>query len=380
MKQNIGWKRFSRLALSLLAGAAFATACASSDEAVFAGGAGASSGAGAGSPTCSVNAGQQCPVVCDPALGCVDCLVNSDCGLAKPVCVVGKCEECGDNNDCPIGQSCFPKDHVCELACVSNQDCKNGNAPLCDPVTKACVGCATAKDCPVDKPICATTNQQCVACGANSDCGVAKPVCDIADGDCVECLTDTQCPTASPSCVDKHCTNTTPLTCGAGEVDCGGTCKAVATDPNNCGGCNMQCQELQFCTSGKCACKPGLTFANGQCRDFKSDPNHCGSMNNQCQNNTDKCDNGMCVGNCNLPDECNGACVDQETDPLHCGQCDKICDQEEVCVKGQCRNWIVAAGCSTCPCQSACVGDFKSCCSYPNQPSLTICVDNDQCP
>ena len=55
--------------------------------------------------------------VCDGALGCVECLGDSDCGAL--VCIRGKCEDCRSGDECPVGQSCFPRDHKCCLLYTS---------------------------------------------------------------------------------------------------------------------------------------------------------------------------------------------------------------------------------------------------------------------
>src|SRR5438876_323844 len=63
-----------------------AAACGGSDKTGFAGTEAATTGSGAASGGgCSVS-GQVCPVKCDASLGCVDCLQNPDCGVAKPAC------------------------------------------------------------------------------------------------------------------------------------------------------------------------------------------------------------------------------------------------------------------------------------------------------
>jgi hypothetical protein len=118
--------------------------------------------------------------------------------------------------------------------------------------------------------------------------------------------------------------------------------------------------------------------SNGGCVDPLTNPANCGGQG-PCGNNTPFCQSGSCVQQCNgNTQECNGACVNTETDPLHCGSCDNVCAQDEVCSNGSCRQFQVGVGCNSCPCQ-ACGGDFQSCCGYPGDATLTICVDG-QCP
>jgi hypothetical protein len=435
-------------------------ACSTDTDLEFAtggSGGGASSGslgAGAGTPGgCAVN-GQECPVLCDTSLGCVECLDDSDCGAAAPACIYGRCEQCGDKADCPDGQSCYPENHECRPSCTSGQDC-TGDAPICD-ATGACVGCETDMDCPSGEPLCDPLTKQCVECTSSTDCGAASPVCDLPRGDCVLCLVDGDCgdgevcndrqcvPTPEScgasevlcpdGCFDlssdpAHCgacdTNCGPGTCVSGTCQCGGGsivcegacvdpstdpnhcggcpgqncgngqscvsgvcqcdngtqacgqggCVDTANDPNNCGGCGNQCNQGQYC-DGTCKCLPGLTLVNGQCVDTQSNPNACGQGQQQC---ADVCQNGACVAGCQNPlQECDGACVDLDRNPLHCGDCGNRCDADEVCSNGNCRNWEVGIGCNSCPC-SSCGGDFGTCCTFPGDATLVICVDGD-CP
>jgi hypothetical protein len=165
--------------------------------------------------------------------------------------------------------------------------------------------------------------------------------------------------------------------CATGTVPCGQGCADTANDPNHCGGCNVQCAGDEYC-NGTCQCRPGLVSSNGSCVDPLSDAGNCGGQG-PCGGATPLCQNGACVQQCgNNLDACDGGCVDYDTSPLHCGDCNNPCGQDEVCSNGNCRPFEVGVGCTSCPCQ-ACGGDFQSCCAYPGDPTLTICVDGD-CP
>src|SRR5262245_20417844 len=43
--------------------------------------------------------------------------------------------------------------------------------------------------------------------------------------------------------------------CAAGEVDCGGGCTDLETDPANCGACGVACGPGNGCTAGACGCE-----------------------------------------------------------------------------------------------------------------------------
>lgn len=156
--------------------------------------------------TCSVG-GTKCAGGCTPTVGCAECATNLDCNEAgKPICVLGKCQECGVAADCGAGKSCWPNEFKCNPACAANQDC-SGDSPICDLSTGACVGCLSSADCAGVKemPICEPSHAQCAECASNADCGVAAPACDLNDGKCHECLVDSDCKAPSLCGVDRKC-------------------------------------------------------------------------------------------------------------------------------------------------------------------------------
>jgi hypothetical protein len=91
------------------------------------------------------------------------------------------------------------------------------------------------------------------------------------------------------------------------------------------------------------------------------------------------CPGGLCAGmscvtSCaNGTQMCGTACVDTQTSPLHCGNCDHACAANEVCVRGNCREYVPTPNCT------ACSGDFAACCPYGGD---MICVRSDagRCP
>ena len=79
-------------------------------------------GTGGGADVCTGCGVNQ---LCDPALGCVQCLTSNDCPTTgTPVCFFGRCEECGTNADCGAAQFCNAQDHQCEAKCATAQDCR----------------------------------------------------------------------------------------------------------------------------------------------------------------------------------------------------------------------------------------------------------------
>jgi hypothetical protein len=160
----------------------------------------------------------------------------------------------------------------------------------------------------------------------------------------------------------------------------GGGCVDITRDPENCGGAGNTCGDLEYCVGGACVCRPGLTEVGGNCRDLQSDPMNCGTIGRVCTGGTPVCSGGDCVSDCGGGlDRCGGSCVDTNNDPQHCGGCGDRCDVEQICSDGNCRDFRPGVGCTTCPCDASCTGDFGSCCPYPGRPSDVICVDG-ACP
>src|SRR5688572_30080082 len=79
------------LSSGLLVGALFTLGHGCSDDAGDASGGGGSTGNG--NPLGCSLIGEECGVLCDDDLGCVECNSSADCGAAQPSCVLGECVE-----------------------------------------------------------------------------------------------------------------------------------------------------------------------------------------------------------------------------------------------------------------------------------------------
>lgn len=251
-------------------------------------------GAGLFGDNCSLG-GKKCEFGCAQNLGCVDCQSDGDCPQAEPFCILGKCGECFDANDCAVNEACYPREHECLPVCNSNADCADvHDAHICDPDTGACVGCIDDTDCPGDKPICEPERQQCAECASNADCGAAEPACDLQSGECRECLIDTDCKDGFACDSDHHCKSVC-----TGDEDC--------TDPDrpicnvDTGSC-VECGGDVDCPAGRPTCNP-----NGQCVEC------------------------LTAAQCTDPDL--GVCKDGE-----CVQCDK--DEDCPAATPKCKNQV----------------------------------------
>lgn len=240
---------------------------------------------------------------CDTKLGCVECATDGECAAAgkDPFCILGRCEACRTNTDCGVAAPvCYPDDHQCHRSCVGDAavSCQ-GNTPLCNATTGACVGCNVATDCPATSPICEPITSQCVACTLDSNCPAAKPKCDARRFECVACVVSADCAAGQICNGDNRCITkctgdgqcTDPqrpkcnLTTGAcaeclDATQCTGTPTRPICDTNRGGRC-VECVVNAECGDG------GTPFCkDSQCVQCKND-NDCPGLN-------PKCDNGAC--------------------------------------------------------------------------------------
>lgn len=112
---------------------------------------------------------------------------------------------------------------------------------------------------------------------------------------------------------------TVNVVCTAGLTDCGGSCKNLSTDLQNCGACGYNISPLNCCS--------------GIAADLLNDPNHCGGCNTSCGGGR-ICNNGRCA--CPAGETvCDDTCTDTQTDTKHCGGCDKT-ECWGYCVNGKC--------------------------------------------
>jgi hypothetical protein len=124
-----------------------------------------------------------------------------------------------------------------------------------------------------------------------------------------------------------------------------GTCTDTNTDEANCGNCGDPCRGDQYCNAGVCSCTTGMVDCGGACINPLTDGDYCGASD-PCTTNpgTDCRDDQVCsAGSCACPtgeEECAGACTDTQHDPLNCGGCatagGDVCDAGEYCVDGVC--------------------------------------------
>jgi len=213
-------------------------------------------------------------------------------------------------------------------------------------------------------------------CDQNTDNG-----CEAAPDDAEHCGScDQRCALehASARCLDGECR---VKSCDDGFADCdedGSSCESDLSQPDNCGGCFVQCAAR--CVDGQCEevdtdCSdfPGHADCDRDhvsCEtDISTDVDHCGSCQNVCRftSNTPHamlgCRSERCQAVCDAGfGDCDGdyrnGCEQPLSTPQHCGKCEVSCEYAHAasaCVGGKCQR-------STCEDNYAdCDGDGKSC-------------------
>jgi len=136
------------------------------------------------------------------------------------------------------------------------------------------------------------------------------------------------------TCVAAQC----KVTCASGQTECSGECHDLTSDNANCGKCDAVCGAGYACRSGSCklSCSTGSTECSGTCLNLQSDAANCGACGNRC-GASQVCSNGACVTSCTAGfTNCSDSCVDLNADVQHCGACGKSCVAGEQCYMGSC--------------------------------------------
>jgi hypothetical protein len=184
----------------------------------------------------------------------------------------------------------------------------------------------------------------------------------IADDSASESSDDAEASECSPDDVE-HC-GACGVVCLPGQTCNNGECESEFE-------CN--CDEArELCVDGACECRQGLSACGGACVDLRSDVAHCGGCDQPCAG---ACVDGECAADCESPKTlCGSACVDLSSDFLHCEECGNICQADEICVFGNCRDYSLA-GCTSCPCECG-----ESTCCESSSLDAVLCVHDETCP
>jgi hypothetical protein len=341
---------------------------------------------------------------CDTGTGaCVECLTDDNCPSGKvcsnKACVPG----CTATHGCPDGGGmCDTSNKMC-MVCMKDADC-GGGTPRCDTASGNCVECLPTND----------------NCPQGKFCGQVNSVYTCQTG----CQTVADCPKPDaggmPACCNHICVDTDidGKNCGMCNNDCGkesccgGKCSDVTMDLSNCGLCGNACAgnnatwscAMSMCKVGNC--NQGFGDCNGSPGDgceatLATDPNNCGMCNMKCgfANAVANCANSMCgiamcnpgFGNCdgNLMTGCE---TNVSGDPNNCGMCGTKCtyaNAQGACVAAKCALAMCNNGFSDCDnnpangCESATASDINNCggCNMKcgNVANATVACSNSKC-
>ncbi len=308
-----------------------------------------------------------CGVVCGPNQICADGACA--CAVAFDDC------DADPDNGCEASLQSVTDCAACDLACGANMVCAGGTC-TCEVGFLDCSGIAPGCESSAISPTsCGACDVVCgggdvcngVACA--DDCEPGQTPCDSA---CVDLLTSTLHCGACAAAVgpNQSCAAGVPE-CDVGWADCtaGAGCEtSLLGDPQNCGGCGLDCKPGSVCVQSACVCAAGTPNDCGaDCRVCCTDadcadgdgcttnvcaPDGMGCSNPGCLGSTqccsqiacqtccadtdcpvgESCSGGVCNAACGgALLLCEGECIDGSTNPSHCNGCNIGCGSDGTC-------------------------------------------------
>lgn len=254
----------------------------------------------------SCNIGNDCPngTACISG-SCVSigstCSSNSDCPQLS--CMNGRCQQCNQNSQCPLGQGCF--NSVCRypyegetgsnminfyspaqingnISAPPGYFCRAGGFCGLTGTQQTPIPCGTTGSlCPNNCSYCVNGTCRCTpgvlfeGCSGNSDCAsklCSDNICVPSEGDCVYNYDGSGnpgvCNASKPYCVNGTCSNLSlGAMCGTGPV-------TLCSNPINIGGVG---------TPGITSAGMGFFCVNGFCQDTPGTLNDLCSDNSSCE-------------------------------------------------------------------------------------------------
>ena len=331
---------------------------------------------------------------------------KSSCGSGQMLCNEECATTASDSNNCgACGHKCGAKtsctNSLCVCSTAGETNCGSDASPQCKNLKTDVANCG---GCNITCASLAPSNTDVAACAA----GVCQFSCK--DGyynkgtgttattiNCVKIGTNTCCGNNCVNCEDSNtskvtyaCSNAQCVesSCGAGELLCGGSCKTVATDKNNCGSCGNTCGSGTSCSNGKCQCSAAGTIncgsdATPNCVNPQTNANYCGNCATRCSDlapaNAEVAANGCVSGVCQF--KCKSGYYNKGTGTtsttINCVQIGT-----NTCCGNTCVNCDAqAAGgtyyvCNNATCEKSSCGAGKMLC---NGACATTATDNSNC-
>ena len=235
----------------------------------------------------------------------------------------------------------------------NNNSPGNNNTPPTDGGTNsngsACQATCSGSNLCVGQP----DHQTCVPeCESGLTC--ADPLRTCCYGGCVDLQNDpNNCGSCASfcdgNCINGVCVDPCGNMCATDQTCCGGTCTNTTSDMNNCGACGSICdsEESNSCVNGTCKCgssnacdvASGAECCTTSCKYVATDVTNCGgcgiacAIGETCQNGSCMCGSGAaCTGTQGC---CGSQCVEMNTSQ-YCGSCTTSCTSPDTCNGGVC--------------------------------------------
>jgi glucosylceramidase len=171
--------------------------------------------------------------------------------------------------------------------------------------------------------------------GNAGPCGTASQA--QCKGVCIDVSSDSQnCGTCDLTCDQGQACQRGVCVCATGFVSCSGMC--VPSNTDHCGSTCVACSSGQVCSGGACSsagCGSGSTMCSDGACSANNDTGHCGSSCTVCPAGA-SCTNGTCGCTVANQQDCNGTCVDTSSSTGNCGSCGNACPFGDSCTNGAC--------------------------------------------
>jgi len=249
-----------------------------------------------------------------------------------------------------------------------------GRGLVCQDITETFDHCGScARSCSATDSACCSGS--CIVFGNDNHCNSCQ-ACS-SNQKCCSTLSDPSIYTCALFSTEVHYCGDC-IDCGSSTLNytnpycCNSTCHDIVNTIDDCG-CGDVCSST---TEGCCSRTVGQP---GICTNFTT-PLNCGECNYDCFTSisfTGFNPNPVCCQNYSFPTN-NGSswyCADSNNDPNNCGECGRICELDEICLKGICRDNNVNSNCGTpygSSVETACAGS-TICCSLIVSPYKFSC-------
>ncbi|MCC6809065.1 MAG: hypothetical protein IT381_16675 [Deltaproteobacteria bacterium] len=299
------------------------------------------------------------------------------CGAGQ-LCLTGECRAgvatCDRMHGCPSAYVCDLNQGICLYGCISDGQCPPPY--VCDKASRRCLD--------PTNPGTTGASGSTGTTGSTGSTGSTGPTGATGSTGSTGAAGGTgtanqTCSASSPCAAGFVCsTQTSRCQCEPGKSLCGGVCKALSVDTNNCGLCGNACGAGETCDRGLCA--------GGGCTQYSCPvESYCGAQGScvaGCQSAID-CPFGKTCSGQDVCVACTPSCQGKVCGADGCGGTCGVCAATETCQSGACQATPVSNLCTdgaiTCsdrvwPHESQCTGGIW----FPTTPCVLGCT-GDRC-